>query len=64
MFKAGRGYKKLTSEEKGAIIAYTDSGWSRRRIAKRIGLSAATVYYWQKRYDEIGDVNRKVISSR
>ena len=64
MFREHRGSGKLNHEEKGAIIAYTDAGWSQNRIANRLGITESTVYYWQKRFEETGDVCRKIGSGR
>ena len=41
--------KNLTEKEKGEIEAYTEAGWSQRKIAKAIGKDEKAVHNHQKR---------------
>ena len=60
MFRADRGVKKLNDQEKGALVGFFEAGWSNRRIAQRIGTSKSTVVYWKNRYEETGEIKRRV----
>jgi transposase len=64
MFRADRGRKHLNERERGAIIAYSNDGKSVRFISDRLGIAVATVFLWQTRYRETGDVTRQVGSGR
>ena len=60
MFRADRGRKKLNDQEKGVLIALVLAEWSNRRIAERMGISCSTVVYWKNRFEENGEISRKL----
>ena len=60
MFREDRGLKKLDVREKAAIVAFLEAGWSNNRIAQRIGCDKKTVAKWKNRFEETGDISRKV----
>ena len=64
MFRINRGNNHLNSQEKGAIIGCHSAGQSIRLIARNNGFSQKTVARWVNRYEETGDVERKVGSGR
>ena len=64
MFREDRGVKKLSDKEKGALIGYIHAGFSDNRIHLDTWYSRSTVKLWRMRFQETGDVNRKVGSGR
>jgi transposase len=56
--------RKLNDPEKGAIVALRNRGISVREIAQQINCSRNTVIKWIRRFEETGDVKRKVGSGR
>ena len=60
MFRQDRGLKKLDVKEKAAIVAFVEAGWSNKAIAQRIGCDNKTVAKWKNRFEETGDISRKV----
>lgn len=64
MFRADRGRKQLDAKERGAIVALTKGGASISVICRELDISRPTVVYWQRRYEETGDVDRQPGSGR
>lgn len=58
MFRVNR-QKKLTLQERSAIVAHTNAGCSIRAISRMVGCADSTVIAWQRRFDETGNVLRK-----
>jgi transposase len=50
----------LDINEKAAIVAFVEAGWSNKAIAQRIGCDNKTVAKWKNRFEETGDISRKV----
>lgn len=63
MFHRQHG-KHLSSEDKGAIVALHNSGTPLNEIADTVGCHRETVQRWIRRYEEVGDVKRRVGSGR
>ena len=64
MFRKDRGVRKLSDKEKGALIGCIHAGFSDDRIHLDTGYSRSAVKLWRMRFQETGNVNRKVGSGR
>ena len=58
MYRVNRE-KKLTLQERSAIVAHTTAGMSIRAISRAVGCSRSTVDHWQQRYQLTGNVLRQ-----
>lgn len=63
MYRLDRN-KKLNFAEKGEIVALTQADKSIGEISNSLGISKSSVFRWQKRFEETGDIMRKAGSDR
>jgi len=51
--------RQLTSAEKGRLIGQLENGVSVKQGARNFDVTPATVRYWRRRFEEVGNVDRK-----
>lgn len=55
-----QGEEKIELSRKRCANSLVLAEWSNRRIAERMGISCSTVVYWKNRFEENGEISRKV----